>query len=417
MKSYYYFLILTICPFLSLGWLVLDIGGLPLVGVGTFFELFAITTIAFNLFGSNRKYLHSNQIPLRKNLMLFCIFYIAYLLRNVILSDSFSEAFSYLRILPYIFVYNVVVSAPYPNLAIKSIYKLILRISLVISIAIIIVGVTNIPLPGLNHEQYTRLGRIIWGYPTTVLLGGILTSYKLFHSQALNSLIQTKLIMLLVLFGLALLLTQSRFLLVAFVLSLASAIWQKKGNRTYRVVSLVFFLIVLLSFLSLRNISGGFLERFEEFTNETSLAFENIRLNESNNLGRFGPLISGLNSNKGLDIFVGQGRHTGFLETSNHLHSGLGYVYATSGLLGVFIVYGLLFKIVNFYSKSIQYMNEGSFEAYIVKGLIYMLKVLIVSSIVIGHLLQGSYILWGILVGSLELCRRSTRLTTPNHIE
>ena len=408
MKLYYHFLNFAVLPFMTLGGIVTTFGALPLIGSGTLYELFSYVTLAICLFGNNRRFLRSKDLPFRNLFILFAIYLLIHSFRNFVAADVFSEKAYYLRALPFIFVFNAIISAPQPELALKRVIKILILSAITITLSTVFVGATGTEIPGLNHEQYERLGRVIWGYPGTILLASAIILAQLGYQDIFKRHSSFKTLTLLSTFTLAIFFTQSRFLLIALILSIIIILFQDTKVKFTRSLILSFLIIGIGVLFSSKDISRQALSRFSELSLESNIPTELLLSGESfESLGRLAPLVFALKSNEGLDIWIGAGYHTGFLTTSQHLHSGLGYIYVTSGILGLIIVYGLLIKIILHYQRFAKRSKITSFEIPTMRAVIILLKIRMLSSLVIGNMLQESFVVWGVMIGLLELCRRS----------
>ena len=400
---------------MTLGGKVTNFGALPLIGSGTFYELFSYVTLAICLFGSSRRFLHSKDLPFRSLFILFAIYLLIHSFRNIVAADVFSEKSYYLRVLPFIFVFNAIISTPQPELALKRVIKILILSAITITLSTVFVSVTGTEIPGLNHEQYERLGRVIWGYPSTILLASAIILAQVGYQDIFKRHSSFKTLTLLSIFTLAIFFTQSRFLLIALILSIIIISFRNTKVNLTRSVILSFLIIGIGVLFSSKAISRQALSRFSELSLESNISTELLLSGGSfESLGRLAPLVFALKSNEGLDVWIGAGYHTGFLTTSNHLHSGLGYVYVTSGILGLVLVYGLLIKIILHYQRFAKRSKITSFEIPTMKAVIILLKIRMLSSLVIGNMLQESFVVWGVLIGLLELCRRS--ITEKQHI-
>jgi hypothetical protein len=407
-RLYYYLFYFLIFLYLTLGGYIFTIGGLPLIGKGTYYELFFFTLLFIGFLGRNIKYYKLKSIPVSKLLVVFFFYFLIVTLRNIISADTFSSKMSYMRQYPFIFTFIIIVSVPNPSLAIKRIINIYLFSAIIISAAAIFIQLTGVHLTGLSIDQFERNNRLIWGQPSVVMVGSLIV-LSTYGYKGVHLLSKRMIILFVIISSITLFLTQSRLLIIVFAIVLV--IWLKNNKNIGRAKYNIFFIMFIgvSLFLYYSNTTDMILTRFMQFEKESNLSNRQMLDRRANidDLGRLGPLILSLRSNSGLQILFGKGYDPGYLSTSIHLHSGFGYVYSVSGILGILIVYGLLIIIILRYRKFLKENDIVCYEKEVMTILIYLLILRIPLSLSVGNLIQDSMISWGVSFGLLELCRRS----------
>ncbi len=387
---------------------LLKIWPVPLIQRGTLFEFSFFLIVLVGLFGESERYRKFRSIPTSRMLTVFFIYYVILTISNINHSGSYSEQLSYLRSFPYIFSMMLIISVPNSTATIKRIVRVIVISAFIISLVSIFIQVTGTHLPGLNVEQFMRMDRTIWGNVGTLLLSSLLIISTLTFVKG-KSFSKLFLLIGVALNLIAILITQSRAMLVIFILVMMSWFILNKNilGRKYYIFSIAS--IGILIFIFLGNIPDLLVTRFELFDKEINISISQLFDDRSTmaDLGRLGPLILSLWSNTGLQILFGKGYDPGYLSTSIHLHSGFGYVYSTTGIVGLFIVYRLLLVTIIRYRKFLKEITVECFEKEIMQIMLYYLVVQIPLSLLVGNLVQQNMLSWGLIFGLLELGRRS----------
>lgn len=408
MHYYKYLLIIVVFPYLCLGNKAINAIPLKALGKGSLYELLAFSIIALGfLRGITRR---AAESPIRPLFLVFVCFYVFIKLRSFMtLGDFSSISLKYLKELPFVFLLLILTEIPNPTAGLKKLKSLVLYATYIIVVFTIMIVATGTEFFGLNLDQYTRTGRIIWGNSTTLTLSAYIYIIAICRPLPFISSDRIKESAILICILAALLLTQSRALIFSVVAGLfIIPIFNGRLGANRFLIILALLITIPVFFFDKSSISEGAISRFERLENEIRFGVEDIASGRQLvDRGRLEPLLRSMDELEGFEILTGRGYATGYLETSLHLHSGLGYLYVSNGLIGIVGFFGVTFYILFHLLKFSLNCKIPCMERDLLRGLVVLMMIKFFSNIVVDNLAQGIFVDWAIPLAMAELARRS----------
>ncbi len=380
------------------------------------FEILFLTLVIVWIISGKYKYVNFHVIPTRRILLIFLLVILVANLRLYLSSADLSHKITNLRIQMFMLSFPLVLSTVDYEKMVKRILVSVTLATIIVSIVTIVVFLFRISIPGLKGTIYEEYGRVIWGgmfiwFPFFLLV--IMISINFVTGR-----FRVYLYMILFIGFIALLLSQTRHLFLVALITVA-VLSLRKGfifiiPKYIYISSLAVIFILLMWTLYTDFVLVGpaqsFAHRLVRLEDEISAADRIVADPVGTwNVGRWGSLMYAIEETESIESMI-FGHGSGFTDRNDfaYLHSGWGWTYGSTGLLGVVLLLILVIKTNNAYSKYTKRDRKIDLNSALIQLILSFLIALCIMGPVVGVFLQSYNLFFNaLLLGLLEVCRRN----------
>lgn len=405
----YYYIIFIFITFFSLG--ARGFRTIPFVtgpSLPAVFEILFIIVLGGWFLKKEYKKVDFNNVPIKNILILFLIVWFVSELRLFFSDAQNSDKLEHIRTLFVFISFPWILSISKYNNSLRIFYKIIVYVLVIVSFSYILIFFVGVDLPGQRDDSSIG-GRIIWGgmgISKALYVMILIATYKKIFSKRVKKYI----IVLIFLSLLAMFISQSRVFMLFFLIS-PIVFFFLGGSTLFLRKILVFSTLLILFITGAYFLSITFPSESERFLKQDDVMEDSgivfTAKDPTRSTYRWIALAWTIYINDTIpEMLFGQGAEFKDQNYRSHIHSGLGYIYGSMGIIGVVIYVILMLKIIIVYKKYIN--NYRNINEVIIGCILSYLIFINIMSPVAGYLIQSYNIFGqGFFLGIMEICRRN----------